>query len=69
MAAKPDGGAATEAMLQMQGIALAEGRAQRIADGLTATIGASLECATRARLELDDEPGAYPLALGRCKSA
>ena len=58
---------AVEAALAAQGIALAPGRAERIAraqEALLATIGAD---PLRPGLEFDDDPVGYLLALQQCK--
>lgn len=68
MAATQLTGDAVETLLAVQGIGLAPGRGERLAQGLRASIGASLEHAARSELEFDAEPCGFVLGLQRCKA-
>ena len=68
MAAKRLSGDAIEAVLAAQGIALAPGRGERLAQGLHASIGPSLDEAAQSELEFEREPCGFALALERCKA-
>jgi hypothetical protein len=62
------GADAIEAVLAVQGIALAPGRGERLASGLEASIAPSIDEAARGGLELEGEPCGFALALERCKT-
>lgn len=68
MTAKRLEGDAIEAVFAWQGIALPPGRGERLAHGLHASIGPSLDEAAQRGLELEDEPCGFALALERCKT-
>jgi hypothetical protein len=68
MTVKWFGADAVEAMLAAQGVAVAPGRGARLARGLEASIGPSIEEAARGGLELEGEPCGFALALERCKT-
>ena len=59
---------AIEAALAAQGIALASGRAQRLARALQSLLDASAADALRADLDFNVEPGGFAFAMKRCKS-
>ena len=58
---------AIEAVLAAQGIALAPGRAERLARGLQPLLEASASDRLRADLDFNAEPGGFIFALRRCK--
>ena len=58
---------AVEAAAAAQGIALAPGRAERIARAQEALLAAIAADPLRAALEFDDDPVGYLLALQKCK--
>ena len=59
---------AIEAALAAQGIALASGRAQRLARGLQSLLEAGAADRLRADLDFNTEPGGFAFAMRRCKS-
>ena len=63
MTAKQWSGAATEDALAAQGIALAPGRAERIARAQEALLGASAADPLLAMLEFQADPSGFLLAL------
>lgn len=67
-AAKQWTGEAIEAALAAQGIALADGRAERLVRGLQALFDVSAADALREELPFDTEPGAFSFAMRRCKT-
>jgi hypothetical protein len=56
-----------ETLLAAQGIALAPGRAERLARGYQALLEASAVDPLLARLELDAVPTAFVLAMQKCR--
>jgi hypothetical protein len=58
---------AVEAALGAQGIALAPGRAERLARGQQALLDASATDPLRGRLEFDADPAGFPAAMQKCK--
>ena len=68
MAAKQLTGDTVETLLAMQGVGLAPGRGERLAQGLKASIGASLEDPARSDLEFDAEPCGFVLGLQQCRA-
>jgi hypothetical protein len=65
--AKQWSGEAIEAALAAQGIALAPGRAERLARGQQALLDAAAGDPLRAALELDADPPGFLLAMQKCK--
>lgn len=68
-AAKQWSGEAIEAALAAQGIALAPGRAEKLARGQQALLDAGAADPLRAALEFDAEPLSFAFVMKRCKSA
>lgn len=68
-AAKQWSGEAIEAALAAQGIALAPGRAEKLARAQQALLDAGAADRLRAALEFDAEPVGFAFAMRRCKSA
>jgi hypothetical protein len=60
-------GEGVEAMLEAQGIALAPGRAERLARGLEGLLQASAADPLRTTLEFHADPPGFVLALDKCK--
>jgi hypothetical protein len=58
---------AIETALAAQGIALAPGRAERVARAQQALLEAAAADPLRAALAFDANPALYPSALDRCK--
>ena len=58
---------AVEAALAAQGIALAPGRAERLARAQQALLDASAADPLRTALEFDAGPAGFPLALEKCR--
>lgn len=56
-----------EALLEAQGIALAPGRAERLARGLEALLEASAADPLRATLEFHADAPGFVLAMEKCK--
>jgi len=54
-------------MLEAQGIALAPGRAERLARGLEGLLQASAADPLRTTLEFHADPPGFVLALDKCK--
>lgn len=65
--AKRWSGETIEAALAAQGIALAAGRAERLARGVQALLEASAADPLRVQLEFDTEPTGFAFAMRRCK--
>jgi hypothetical protein len=61
-------GDAIEAAAAAQGIALAPGRAERLAHGQQALLEASAADRLRASLAFEAEPAGFLLAIERCKT-
>lgn len=68
-AAKQWSAEAIEAALAAQGIALASGRAEKLARGQQLLLEASAADPLRAALEFDAEPAGFAFAMRRCKTA
>jgi hypothetical protein len=60
-------GEVLEAVLAAQGIALAPGRAERLARAQQALLDASAADPLRAALEFDADPPGFLLAMQKCK--
>jgi hypothetical protein len=60
-------GEVVETMLAVQGIALAPGRAERLARAYHALLEASAADPLLARLELDATPTGFVLAMQKCR--
>jgi hypothetical protein len=60
-------GEVLEAVLAAQGIALAPGRAERLARTQQALLDASAADPVRATLEFDADPPGFLLAMQKCK--
>lgn len=58
---------AVETMLSAQGIALAPGRAERLARAYQALLEASAADPLLARLEFDAVPAAFVVAMQKCR--
>lgn len=58
---------AVETMLSAQGIALAPGRAERLARGYQALLESSAADPLLARLEFDAVPAAFVVAMQKCR--
>jgi hypothetical protein len=67
-AAKQWSGEAIEAAFAAQGIALAPGRAEKLARGQQSLLDASAADPLRAALEFDAEPAGFVFAMRRCLS-
>ena len=67
MTAKQWSAEAVETLLATQAIALAPGRAERLARGYQALLEASAADPLLARLELDAVPSAFVLAMQKCR--
>jgi hypothetical protein len=61
-------GEAIEAALAAQGIALAPGRGERLAQGLQGLLDAAAADPLRESLAFDAEPAGFLLAIERCKA-
>ena len=65
--AKQWSGEALEAALAAQGVALAPGRAERLARGQQALLDAAAGDPLRAALAFDTDPPGFLLAMQKCK--
>ena len=66
--AKQWSGEAIEAALAAQGIALAQGRGERLARAQQALLDAAAADPLRAALGFEAEPAGFVFALARCKA-